>query len=59
MVVSSLMAAKADFEQIPEIPAHSRTPINVRLLKPAFDDIKGKLRMDMITPLNGSFFFIG
>jgi hypothetical protein len=59
VVVSSSMAAKADFEEIPEIPAHSIKPINFRLLKPAFGDIKGKLRMDMFTPLNVSFFFVG
>jgi len=53
------MAAKADFEEIPEIPAYSIKPINFRLLKPAFGDIKGNLRMDMFTPVNVSFFFVG
>jgi hypothetical protein len=51
------MAARADFEEIPEIPAHNTKPINFLLLKPAFGDIKGKLKMDMFTPLNVSFFF--
>jgi hypothetical protein len=41
------MAAKTNFEDKPDIPAHSMNPIKFRLLNPAFGDIKGILRMDI------------
>jgi hypothetical protein len=41
------MAAKTDFEDTPEIPAHSMNPMKFRLLNPAFGDIKSILRVDI------------
>jgi hypothetical protein len=46
-VASSSMAAKTDFEDTPEIPAHSMIPMKFRLLNPVLADTKGILRMDI------------
>jgi hypothetical protein len=53
------MAAKTDFEDKPDIPAHSMNPMKFRRLNPAFADIKGILRMDIFKlPESFILFFV-